>query len=137
MVIFNLKQVQQLILQLQTMWRGTISKVINIILLAVLTSCSPNYRNVELIGTVFDEANGKIVQNAQVKVVWWTYDMSTAAWESRKTEEVLYTNTRGEFSSKIDKAQSFDVEVFLSDGRTSEYAENLTNNKTSIRITIQ
>jgi len=116
------------------MWEGTVSNLVKVVFLLMLWSCTPNYRNVELTGVVFDNANGKVIPNAKVKIVWWTYDTNKTAWESVETIDTTKTDSQGRFTAQISKAEAYDIYIYTMKGDTAVYGDRLRSTRADVVI---
>ena len=97
-------------------------------------SCSANYRNVIIEGTVVDKNSNRALSSINVEIGFWVYDMSQAAWESKLVSKKVVTDKDGVFAVRISAAESFDVDISVSGYKNYKYSENLTRRYRHLEI---
>lgn len=69
----------------------------------------PNYRNVQISGSVYSSSNEKPISNAIVLVKCWIY--SSEIWESYSVEKATNTDKDGLFNVRFEKGEALQLEI--------------------------
>lgn len=102
----------------------------------VFSSCDGNYRNINLTGKLIDGTSSKPINDIEVEVTFWVYDMSNIAWESKEISKIVRTNKNGEFIFRLSKAESFDLQILNTKYKDYYYSQNLNSSHIDLKIAL-
>lgn len=85
-----------------------INNLFYVLMIGLLTlSCSPNYRDITVMGYVKDEQNHLPITNAEVEISYWVYNSKLS--ESERFVKHLSTDSKGYFSVSLEEAEAIDL----------------------------
>ena len=115
-----------------------IKRTISLSLLTILlASCDGNYQNVSLTGQIIDKNTKAPIVGAKVRITWWVYDMSNAAWESKPILDSVKTNLDGNFKLEIKKAEAYDLIVKHPDYIDHNESKTLSRSFSKIQVHLE
>ena len=104
------------------------------ILSIFINNCSGNYQDVKVVGKVINKENNKPIPGVEVKITWWIYDTSTAAWESKPHVDTFKTDLDGRFVFFIMRAESYDLAITHPNYKNHTESRTLGKNFTDVIV---
>jgi len=113
------------------------NNILNTILLVALTlfiiGCDGNYSDIELVGLVTEKSSGVPVEDAEIIINCWVYDLEI--WESKAVKKSTKTDSNGKFVVNFKKGEALDITV--KSENHDEFQESITLKKSTNNFDIK